>query len=89
MKDFLDSKNKDKILAIGECGLDYERLFCAEEDIQKLVFTRHFDLAEQYKLPIVLHTRGSSQDFYDIVKANRNRFTNGMVHCFTGDSKEL
>jgi len=46
MKDFLDSKDKDKILAIGECGLDYERLFCAEEDIQKLVFERHFDLAE-------------------------------------------
>ena len=60
MKDFLDTKQKDKILAIGECGLDYERLFCAEEDIQKLVFEKHFELAEQYNLPMVLHSRNAA-----------------------------
>ena len=38
---------------------------------------------------MILHSRGSSQDFYDIVKENRERFSEGVVHCFTGSEKEM
>ena len=89
MRNFLSTKRKDKIIAIGECGLDYERLFCAEEDTQKMVFEKHFDLAQEFNLPMVLHSRGSTDDFYDMVKANRSKFSQGVVHCFTGETKEM
>lgn len=49
-----------------------------------MVFEKHFELTQEYNLPIVLHSRGAAEDFYEIVKSNRNRFTNGVVHCFTG-----
>jgi len=88
MKKFLDS-SRDKIAAIGECGLDYDRLNGATKEDQQKVFEAHFDLAEEYKLPMYLHSRAAGQDFYRIVKANRARFSGGVVHCFTGTREEL
>lgn len=36
-----------------------------------------------------LHSRSSESDFYDIVKAHRDEFPGGVVHCFTGSAKEM
>lgn len=71
-------------MAIGECGLDYERLFCAEEEVQKMVFVKHFELAKYFNLPMFLHSRSSEKDFHDIVKTHRGDFPGGVLHCFTG-----
>lgn len=49
-----------------------------------MVFPYHFDLAEKYKLPMYLHNRNTGNDFYDIVRKNRDKFSTGVVHSFTG-----
>ena len=46
-------------------------------------------MAEKFNLPMYLHSRNSGVDFLRIVKENRHRFSDGVVHSFTGDEEEL
>lgn len=77
--------NRKKIVAIGECGLDYDRLKFCPADIQRTFFERQLDLVEKYKLPLFLHCRNSFDDFYEIVKRNATKISQGgVVHSFDG-----
>lgn len=78
-----------KVVAIGECGLDYDRTqFCSEVD-QLPGFLKHFVLAEKTKLPMFLHDRNTRGDFGRVITENRSRFTTGVVHSFTGTMEEM
>lgn len=70
----------EKILAIGEIGLDYYQNK-NNKDLQKKLFNYQLDLAEKYKLPVIIHTRDSIQDCYDILKKRKLK---GIIHCFSG-----
>lgn len=76
------------ISAIGEFGLDYDRLEFCSKDFQMRWFERQFDLLDACTKPLFLHMRGAADDFERIVKANRHRFTHGVVHSFT-DTTEV
>ena len=80
---------KSKIVAIGECGLDYDRFNYADKDTQLAVFPPHFDLAERTGLPMYLHSRATEGEFNRLVRENRSRFSGGVVHSFTGDLEDL
>lgn len=81
--------HRSKIVAIGECGLDYDRLKFCPADVQRVYFERQLDLVAKYKLPLFLHCRNSFDDFYDIVKRNATKITNGgVVHSFDGTLDE-
>mmetsp|Transcript_1498 Transcript_1498/g.2642 ORF Transcript_1498/g.2642 Transcript_1498/m.2642 type:complete len:216 (+) Transcript_1498:412-1059(+) len=82
-------ERKDKFVMIGECGLDYDRLNYADKETQNLVFPRHFELTEEFNLPMYLHSRATGPDFTRIIKENRHRFPGGVVHSFTGTEEEL
>lgn len=78
-----------RIIAIGECGLDYDRLqFCNKED-QIIGFINHFKLTKEFKLPMFLHNRNSSADFYEIVTKYRTEFSTGVVHSFDGSFEDV
>ena len=70
----------NKIYAIGEIGLDY---YYTKENKDKQIelFNKQLDLAEKYDLPIVVHTRESIQDVYDVLKKRKLK---GVIHCFNG-----
>ena len=70
----------NKVLAVGEIGLDY--YFDKEsKDKQIELFNKQLDLASKYKLPIIVHTRESIQDCFDILKKRKLK---GVIHCFSG-----
>lgn len=67
-----------KIVAIGEIGLDYYWVK-DNKDAQKEVFRRQLDLANKYNKPVIIHSRESIQDTYDILKEYKLK---GSMHCF-------
>lgn len=72
----------DKIVAVGEIGLDYYWPEPAR-DIQKKWFERQLALAWEEKLPVVIHSRDAAQDTLEILKAWRNRVQGGVIHCYS------
>lgn len=70
----------NKVYAIGEIGLDYYYDKESKDDQIKL-FNLQLGLAEKYKLPIIVHTRDSIQDCFDILKKHKLK---GVIHCFSG-----
>lgn len=71
--------NNPKIVAIGEIGLDYYWVNDNKEEQQKL-FKKQLDLAKKYNKPVVIHSRDSIQETYDILKKYNLR---GSIHCFS------
>ena len=83
--DFIEKlivENK-KIVAIGECGLDYDRMFSTKEN-QIRCLEKHIVLAEKYKKPLFLHERSASSDFIRRFKKHSEICKQSVVHCFTG-----
>ncbi|KAG9160441.1 hypothetical protein Leryth_008830 [Lithospermum erythrorhizon] len=85
---FLSYFVSNKVVAIGECGLDYDRLHFCPSDIQKKYFEKQFDLAYATKLPMFLHMRAAADDFCEIVGQQQDRFCAGVAHSFTGNADE-
>ena len=73
-------KTNKKIVGIGEVGLDYYHNDM-NIDRQKEFFIKQLELAEKHDLPVVIHSRESIQDVYDILKEHKVR---GVIHCFSG-----
>lgn len=78
-----------KIVAVGECGLDYNRMFSKKED-QIYWFGEQLDLVDKHNLPIYLHSREAHDDMMDIIERSGHDFKDrALVHCFTGPEREL
>ena len=78
-----DWLTKRKFAAIGEIGLDFywDKTF---SDQQYEVFTHQINLALQYDLPIVIHTRNAMQETINVVKEFAPKGLKGIFHCFSG-----
>ncbi|EYU18106.1 hypothetical protein ABFS82_10G060300 [Erythranthe guttata] len=79
---------KGKVVAIGECGLDYDRLHFCSPEIQKKYFEKQFELAQAVKLPMFLHMRAAAEDFCDILEKRKHGFCSGVAHSFTGSAQD-
>ena len=78
---------KRRFAAVGEIGLDFywDRTF---EIQQYEAFRRQTELALQYQLPIVIHTRNAMQQCIDVVSEYAGRGLKGIFHCFGGSMQE-
>ena len=75
-------KANNKILAIGEIGLDYYWDENPDRETQKKVFREQMELAKELNLPVVIHDRDAHKDTLDIMKEYPS--VKGIVHCFSG-----
>ncbi|MCL2094154.1 MAG: TatD family hydrolase [Treponema sp.] len=76
------------LVAIGECGLDYNRDYSPRED-QRRSLVKQADLASELSLPLFLHERDAFGDFYAIIRNYTKAVPAMVVHCFTGTQEEL
>lgn len=76
----LDHKMQNKIIAVGEIGLDY---YWNKENklLQKQAFKKQIELANKYQLPIVIHTREATCDTIEILKVEARAEKKGVFHC--------
>ncbi|KAL7414391.1 Mg-dependent DNase [Mrakia frigida] len=84
-------KGKGRVVAIGECGLDYDRLHFCPSSIQKTHFLSQLSLARTHSLPLFLHSRAAHRDFIDILRSRSEdwKARGGVVHSFTGTKEEM
>ncbi|GAA0071324.1 TatD family hydrolase [Clostridium sardiniense] len=75
-------KANDKIVAVGEIGLDYYWEENPSREIQKNALRAQMNLAKELKMPVVIHDRDAHKDTLDILKEFPE--VNGVVHCFSG-----
>jgi TatD DNase family protein len=73
----------DKVVAVGEIGLDYYYDFSPRE-LQREWFARQIDLAYSLGLPIIIHDREAHADVFDVLKAKKDRILGGVMHCYSG-----
>ncbi|NGZ75034.1 TatD family hydrolase [Saccharibacillus alkalitolerans] len=83
-----DLAAQDEVVAIGECGLDYNRNF-SPRDTQLEWFAKQVELAEELELPLFLHEREAHEDFAMILRRMKPAELPAVVHCFTGSEQEL
>ena len=78
---------KRKFAAVGEMGIDlyWDKTFLEE---QKKAFVQQVELANHYKLPIVIHTRDSFDVAVDLLKSTRKEEPFGIFHCFSGNAEQ-
>jgi TatD DNase family protein len=83
------ASERGTVVAIGECGLDFNRDF-SPRPVQEQWFESQVALAAELGLPLFLHERDAHARFVEILGRHRASLTGGgVVHCFTGTGAEL
>jgi len=83
-----DLSENHKVKAWGEIGLDFNRMF-SPRDVQEKWFIKQLEAADELGLPLIFHERESNGRFLEILKSNFNEEIKGVMHCFSGNKKEL
>lgn len=83
----IEQASHDKVIAIGETGLDYYRQDAMHEDMtwQHERFRQHIAIAKQLKKPLIIHTRMAQADTLRIMQEENAGDIGGVMHCFTED----
>ncbi len=73
----------EKVVAIGEIGLDYHRDGYDKES-QKELFVKQLEMADRLGLPFCIHCRDAAEDVYSVLKANKHLINHsGLMHCYS------
>ncbi|NBK21315.1 MAG: TatD family deoxyribonuclease [Spirochaetia bacterium] len=75
---------KDRIVAIGETGLDYYHMFGGDKSAQVELLLKHLDIAKQLDLPVIIHNRNAGDDLLNILEEKLPP-KGGLLHCFGED----
>ena len=74
-----DHIDDDKILAVGEIGLDYH--YECDKELQKELFKKQLDIAKRHNKPVIIHSRDCIMETYNILKETE---VEGIMHCYSG-----
>lgn len=77
-----DQCKKDKVVAVGEIGLDYHYPD-TNKPIQQKWFARQLWLANEVQLPVIIHSRDAAKDTLDIMKGEAPVEKGGVIHCYS------
>jgi TatD DNase family protein len=82
VEELITVASHDKVIAIGETGLDY---FRSDGDLewQRERFRTHISAAKTLKKPLIIHTREAGNDTLTILETEEARNAGGIIHCFT------
>jgi TatD DNase family protein len=76
-----------RVVAVGECGLDYNRMFSPRQD-QRRAFEAQVEAAVRHGKPLFLHCRDAFVDFVAMLREAARAGAHGVVHCFTDGVRE-
>lgn len=76
------------VVAIGECGLDFNRNF-SPPDTQLTVFKQQLLIAADLQLPVYLHERDAFTEQLDCLQPMMSSLSGGIAHCFTGTASQM
>lgn len=79
---------EDAVVAVGECGLDYDRMLSPKEP-QRRAFEAQLQAAVELRRPLFLHCHAAFDDFADMTRTAAAAGARGVVHCFTGGAAEV
>jgi len=97
IKDFPDVRKLEKmigekVVAIGECGLDYHAYkgfpAVGKKEEQKQLFEEQLRMAIKHNLPIIIHCRDAYEDIFDVLDTLPS-MPRGVFHCFSGGPQDL
>ena len=84
--DELESLIDKKVVAIGECGLDFSQDDYDEKG-QLVIFRKQIELAKKYKLPLIIHARKAVDETVNVL--NEYKDIRGVFHCYAGGNKRI
>lgn len=84
IKKLVDHKEENRIVGIGECGLDRHY---PDTDLPRQIdaFKAHIELALEHDIPLVVHTRDALDETAYVLEQYKQENLKGIIHCFSGD----
>ncbi|AOE49060.1 TatD family hydrolase [Kangiella sediminilitoris] len=79
---------QDKVVAVGECGLDFNRNF-SPQDVQINVFKQQLELACEVQKPLFIHERDAGDTMVHLLQEYSEHLPDAVIHCFTGSRENL
>jgi len=76
------------VVAVGECGLDFNRNFSTPQE-QEAAFSTQLAMAVELGMPVFMHCREAHERFMALLKPWLPKLPGGVLHCFTGTRDEL
>ena len=77
----------EKVVAIGETGLDYHYDHSLHED-QRRVFSEHLKVAAELNLPVIIHCRDAFDETMEILQQHSQELKGAVFHCFSGEASQ-
>lgn len=77
------AEENQKVVAIGEIGLDYHFDDAPSREVQRKWFVRQLELAAELNMPVVIHSRDAASDTMEILKSMDGGKNGGVIHCYS------
>ena len=88
LEDLIEMADHPKVRAWGETGLDFNRTYAPRAD-QERCFQRQLEIALRLELPLIFHERDTGGRFLEMLQAFGAPALRGVVHCFSGNRREM